>query len=133
MNGDEIYQKNWDTLYRQMQQLLSQYGKESAIDDSADYWIIDEPYGFDQHNVYALNFTILQPSIVQALQELLAEFPKWEIFVTVYMKRLGGENWPSMGLIIRQHEIIDGLRRQYFPLEYQNLQYQGSRPGTDRD
>jgi hypothetical protein len=52
--------------------------------------------------------------------------------VALYI-RGGGENWPEMGLIIRGPEIIDGLQRQYFPAEYRNLAYEGSRPGTDRD
>jgi len=33
-----------------------------------------------------------------------------------------------MGLIIRAHEIIDELRREYFPMQYQALEYEGSRP-----
>jgi hypothetical protein len=38
-----------------------------------------------------------------------------------------------MGLTIRDHEIIDGLQRQYFPREFQSIRYRGSRPGTERD
>jgi hypothetical protein len=44
-----------------------------------------------------------------------------------------GKNWPEMGLIVRSHEIVDGLRRDLFPPEYQNIHYEGSRPGTDQD
>jgi hypothetical protein len=38
-----------------------------------------------------------------------------------------------MGLYIRAHEIIDGLRREYFPEPYRSYQYDGSRPGTEDD
>jgi hypothetical protein len=41
--------------------------------------------------------------------------------------------WPQMGLIVRSHEIIDGLQRQFFPAELKTIQYDGSRRGTDRD
>jgi len=32
-------------------------------------------------------------------------------------------------LIIKPHEVIDGLRRQFFPKEYQEIKYEGSRRG----
>jgi hypothetical protein len=52
--------------------------------------------------------------------------------VAVYVPGVG-EDWPDMGLTIRAHEIVDGLQRSLFPKEFQNLRYEGSRPGTDRD
>jgi hypothetical protein len=32
-----------------------------------------------------------------------------------------------MGLTVRAHEIIDNLKRQYFPKEFQVIEYEGSR------
>jgi hypothetical protein len=63
---------------------------------------------------------------------MLREFPDWEIMIGVSMPEPAGP-WPDMGLTIRAHEIIDGLQRRYFPPEYRGIQYDGSRPGTDRD
>jgi hypothetical protein len=34
---------------------------------------------------------------------------------------------------ICSHEIIDGLQRQYFPKEFQNIEYVGARPDTVKD
>jgi hypothetical protein len=63
---------------------------------------------------------------------LVGEFSKWEIMVAVSIPG-PGELWPDMGLTVRSQEIIDGLQRGYFPVEFRDLAYEGSRPGTDRD
>lgn len=127
------YEKLWEELYRRMTKVLDQYGVEYNFRTrKGDYWIIDEPYGFDQHNVYFNKLKMFAPKIVKELQGLLKQFPGWEIFVTAYIKP-EGKSWPDMGLVIREHEIVDGLQRQYFPPEYQSIQYEGSRVGTDRD
>jgi hypothetical protein len=76
---------------------------------------------------------MLDPKIVNALRLLLREFAGWEIVIAIYVRPPEGDSWPDMGLIIREHEIIDGLQRQYFPPEYRSIQYEGSRVGTDRD
>ena len=134
MNKDvqATYEKTWESLYQRMRETLEQVGTETGFRKEGDYWIIDEPYGLNQHNVYFHDLNLLQPRIIKALQNLLSEFPAWEIFVTIAI-RPEGKSWPDMGLIIRKHEIVDGLQRQYFPAEFQNVQYEGSRQGTDRD
>jgi len=38
----------------------------------------------------------------------------------------------SMGLVISEDEITDGLQRQYFPKKYQSIEYEGSRPQGSR-
>jgi hypothetical protein len=57
---------------------------------------------------------------------LLIEYPNWEITLT--LKGSEEESRPAMGLVIRDDEIIDGLRREYLPAAFQSLQYEGSRP-----
>lgn len=132
-NPNPRYQEQWDALYEVIASTLAPYGVESATTDSGDYWIVDRPYGYDQHNVNISNLRMLDPEIVYSLQGVLKEFPGWEIFITVYVPSSERDRWPDMGLIIREHEIIDGLQRQYFPPEYQSIQYEGSRVGTDKD
>jgi hypothetical protein len=127
------YEKNWDTLYEEMGDVLSKYGVEAATRADGDYWIVDRPHGYDQQKVYFSTLKMLDPKIIYALQELLKRFSSWEIFTTVFTRPPDGDTWPEMGLIIRRHEIIDGLQRQYFPPEYQSIQYEGSRVGTDKD
>ena len=132
-NANPKYQEQWQDLYELIASTLLPYGVESATSDSGDYWIVDRPYGYDQHNVNVSNLKMLDPKIVYSLQEILRKFSGWEIFITVYIPSSEGVRWPDMGLIIRKHEIIDGLQRQYFPPEYQSIQYEGSRVGTDKD
>jgi hypothetical protein len=38
-----------------------------------------------------------------------------------------------MGLYIRPNEIIDGLQRQFFPKEFQDIEYRRARRGTAFD
>jgi hypothetical protein len=59
-------------------------------------------------------------------------FPGWELVVAVAVPG-HYDDWPDMGLYVRLHEIIDGLQRKYFPKEFQNFEYEGSRTGTERD
>lgn len=134
MNEDvqTIYEKTWEALYQRMRGALEQFGTETDFRNEGNYWIIDEPYGLNQHNVYFRDLNLLQPRVIRALQHLLSEFPTWEIFVTIAIRH-EGESWPDMGLIIREHEIVDGLQRQYFPAEFQSIHYEGSRVGTDLD
>ncbi len=69
---------------------------------------------------------LLLPHLIKGLQGLLKDYPGWEIVVAVAVKDHFYE-WPEMGLTIRANEIIDGLQRQYFPKEFQSIEYEGSR------
>jgi hypothetical protein len=68
--------------------------------------------------------------------ELLARQERAERFsapIVIAVDVPGKENeWPSMGLVVRHQEIVDGLKREYFPSEFQNIQYEGSRPMGSR-
>src|SRR5207302_657725 len=97
-----------------------------------DYWVHDSYWGYPQAKIYINNLALLRPPVIKLLQQVLADFPGWEIMVAVSV-RGSGETWPKMGLTIRAPEIVDGLQRQYFPKEFQNIEYEGSRRGTDRD
>lgn len=123
--------REWEILYRRIRRLLQQFGTES-FREHADCWIDDDNIGTKQHKIYVRNLALLSPKVVKALQQLLAPFPHWEIMVAVSVPG-PGESWPDMGLTIREHEIIDGLQRRYFPASFRHFEYAGSRPGTDRD
>ena len=130
--GEEDDQaREWELLYERVRQFLSQFGTESYR-RTADFWVHDDNWGPRQQKIYVRNLMLLRPDIVRGLQNLLAELPGWEIMVAVSVPG-PGDVWPEMGLTIRAQEVVDGLQRQYFPKEFQNLQYEGSRPGTDRD
>jgi hypothetical protein len=124
-------EKTWGLLYDQIQQVLQGYGTENPYGDG-DYWVLDDNWGVWQHKVEVHSLKMLMPPVVKSLQSILAPHPNWDIVVAVDIP--AKENlWPAMGLIIRKHEIVDGLQRQYFPKKFQSYEYEGSRRGTDRD
>jgi hypothetical protein len=128
---DEAEQeRTWSVLFDGIRDVLRQFGVEDPF-GKGDYLVVDDNYGFHGHKVEIHTLRMLNPQIVHKLRHLLEEFPGWEIVIAVGIP--GKEYWPLMGLTIRTHEIIDGLQRQYFSDEFQNLQYEGSRPGTERD
>ena len=120
----------WQRLYDRVAELLEQFGEEDGAVEG-DYWIHDSYWGYPQIKIFA-NLSMLDPSIVRQLREIIVDFPGWEIVVAV-SERGKSETWPDMGLLIRGHEILDGLQRQYLPEEFEHINYDGSRPMTDRD
>ncbi len=117
-----------DRLSKRADAVLRQHGKA----EHGDYLTFEDYWGYPQIKISISNLRLLEPAIISRLQETLDEFPGWEVVIAVAVPG-HYDDWPDMGLIIRKHEIIDGLRREYFPKEFQNLQYQGGRRGTDRD
>jgi hypothetical protein len=128
---DELRDRMWDELYRKIVALLRKYGKEEPTGDG-DYWVVDDNYGWRRHTVNIFTLKMLDPEIVAALRHLLRGLSDWEIVVALDIP--GKENlWPPMGVTIRDHEIIDGLRREFLPEPYRRLVIQGGRPGTGYD
>ncbi len=122
----------FERLYQRTENLLERFGKPDSFDGPGDYSIYGDYWGRPQVKVSVGNLELLRSHVINLLQALLTEFPGWEFVVAVVdLDHLN--DWPNMGLMVRAHEIIDGLQRQYFPLEFQNIRYEGSRPGTDRD
>jgi hypothetical protein len=123
--------ETWDLLYHWICQYVRRLGTEGVL-ETDDCWVHDDNWGSKQQKIYIRNLGLLKPTIIKSLQLMLKEFPDWEIRVAVAVPG-AGRAWPDMGLTIRAHEIIDGLQRQYFPPEYRDIRYEGSRRGTDRD
>jgi hypothetical protein len=129
--GESEQVATWEHLYHRVTDVLRRFGTEDAH-QPGDYWVHDSYWGFPQVKIFVNNLALLKPPIVKLLQQILADFPAWEIMVAVSV-RGSGEAWPDMGLTIHAHEIVDGLQRRYFPKEFQNIEYEGSRRGTDRE
>ena len=123
--------KNWEFQYQAIRDVLRTFGTENSR-RTADCWVDDDDIGTKEHKVYVRNLALLRPHVIKALQSLLGKYPDWEIMVAVSVPGMG-EPWPDMGLTIRRAEIIDGLQRRYFPKQFQDIVYEGGRPGTDRD
>jgi hypothetical protein len=117
----------WAQLYARLEKILPQFGKSDYI-GRGDYWVVDDNWGCRQHKLIITNLKMISPNIVKQLQKSLANFPNWEIVIAIDLEG-PGKLWPEMGLIVRHHEIIDDLQRQYFPKEFRNLTYHGSRRG----
>lgn len=130
-SSEDTIGETWGYFYDRLCDFMLRFGTENA-DQKADCWVDDEHFGRRQQKIYVRNLALLRPEVVTALQGLLNEFPGWEIMVAVSVPG-PGELWPDMGMTIREHEIIDGLQREYFPEEFRGFAYTGSRPGTDED
>jgi len=124
-------ERDWELIYGEISRTLERFGKEDAF-GKGDYWLVDDNWGNHQQKIEVQNLNLIKPQIVKLLQKILAPYQDWEIVVAIDVLD-HKTDWPAMGLVIRSNEIIDGLQRQYFPTEFQNFEYEGSRRGTDRD
>src|SRR5947207_15026113 len=105
----------WRILHDRITETLDRFGKKDAF-GRGDYWLVDEDLGLYRQKLEIQNLNLLQPHIIKSLQALLAGYPDWEIMFRVDV--LGKEKeWPAMGVIIHDDEIIDDLRREYLPDE----------------
>jgi hypothetical protein len=130
---DRHYEQQVETfehLTKIVNGVLEQFGFRDTYD--GDYSIYEDYWGFPQVKVSIANLKMLEPFVIQGLQQVIKAYPGWEIVVAV-VHRPNYKDWPEMGLYIRPHEIIDGLQRQYFPKEFQNIEYEGARHGTVND
>jgi hypothetical protein len=92
--------------------------------DEKDYLLVDDNLGLYKHRIEANKLELVQPVVVKSLQKLLIEYPNWEIVVALGRK--------FGGLVTRDDEIMDGLRRENLPKEFQTIEYEGSRPQGSR-
>ncbi|MDX6804608.1 hypothetical protein [Terrihabitans rhizophilus] len=104
-------QCDWLRMYRRLKRILRVFGPDDW--DLGRYWVFDENWGSNQHVVTIMDLALLSPEVITSLRRTLTDFDNWEVVIT--LDALGGESWPKMGLYLRQHEIIDGLHRSYFP------------------
>jgi hypothetical protein len=123
--------REWELLYRAIRAVLQANGREDAL-GRGDYWLLDENWGAHRHKVEVQNLALLAPSVVIALKSLLNDYSDWEITLSVD-RGDGKASMPAMGLIIRDNEIIDGLRRECLPEPCNQFAYPGSRPITEFD
>jgi hypothetical protein len=119
----------WLKLYRRIKTVLKQHGKADYEGgrEVADFFLVQDNWGGPLHQVEIHSLHMLQPPVIKSLQGLLRDYPEWEIVVRVDV--LGKEDeWSGMGLTIYADSISDALKREYFPVEYQSLAYEGAIP-----
>jgi hypothetical protein len=113
----------WAILYDKIKSVLWQYGEEDDVAEQKDFLLVDDNFGWYSHRIETNKLELVQPVVVKSLQKLLIGYPNWEIVVA-----LGSFG----GLVIRDDEIMDGLRRENLPKEFQTIEYEGSRPQGSR-
>lgn len=121
----------WNALYRQVVAVMEKFGTESAV-GRGDFWVIEDDHGLKRIGIDVFNFDLFSVTVIAELRELLANIQDWEIVLIVDMPQ-SGEEWPFMGVMIRWHEIVDGLQREYLPEEVRPPAIPGRRPGRGYD
>ena len=117
---DVEQEREWALLYGRIKAVLQQYGEEDDGGEEKDYLLLDDNLGLYRHRIETGKLELVQPVVVKSLQKLLIGYPNWEIVVAL------GRSFG--GLVIRDDEIMDGLRRENLPKEFQTIEYEGSRP-----
>jgi hypothetical protein len=122
----------FEALRDRVDKLLERFGRPDFIPGlpaQGDYSVHGDYSEYPQVVVFVHNLELLRQPAVVALQGLVREFPGWQIDLMVglwdHLK-----DWPNMGISIRANEIVDDLRREYFPTEFQDLAYEGARRGS---
>jgi hypothetical protein len=123
----------FERLSGRVERLLERFGRPDYLPGQpyGDYQVHGDYSEYPQVVVLAENLELLRTPVVRALQDLVREFPGWQIDLMVTLR--GHEDWPNMGISIRANEIVDDLQRQYFPKEFQDLTYEGARRGSVLD
>jgi hypothetical protein len=123
----------FERLCPRVDKLLERFGRPDFLPGQpyGDYHVHDDYSEYPQVVVFVENLKLMDVPVVDALQQLVKEFPGWQIDLMVTLR--GHEDWPNMGISIRADEIVDDLQRQYFPPEYQNLAYEHARRGNVLD
>jgi hypothetical protein len=119
----DLQDQEWNILFDRVSETLHRLSETIGFGDE-DYWILNDNWGHQRQEIEIRNLRLLQPFVVEALQALLADYPKWEIAIGIdVVEKFKG--WPGMGIIVRSDEIVDGLQRECLPQELQAIAYQG--------
>jgi hypothetical protein len=115
--------REWALLYDAIGAILRRFGNEDDGGEWKDYLLVEENLGLWQHRIETSNPEMVRPDVVKLLQKSLIGYPNWEIVIAA---------GSFGGLVIRDDEIIDGLRRENLPNELRTIEYEGSRPQGSR-
>lgn len=119
--SSEEVSRDWAILHERIRTALDRFGRVDPF-GKADYWLVDDDWGWFVHQVEFSNLKMLRPEVVHTLQDALADYPDW--LITVRIDISGKEGiWPGMGLFVRSDEIIDELRRDVLPPEFSEMTF----------
>lgn len=125
-NGDEReerQEREWAALHSKIVTVLDKFGRGNrAGPDDCDYWLVDDNWGWWRHQLEVQNLNLLRPEVIRLLQQLLVDFPDWEITVRADDRDYDAK-WPGMGIAIVPGRIIDDLQRDYLPESIRSFRY----------
>jgi hypothetical protein len=122
-HNEHAHERIWQSLHDKATEVLDAFGKKDYR-GRADYWIVDDDWGLDFIRIEAQNLQMLSPVVVARLKQVLVDFPGWHIAVRVDVPGTE-EAWPLMGILIFRDHVIDHLKREYLPAEFQQITYEG--------
>jgi hypothetical protein len=121
------HQRVWQRLFRKVDTILGAHGQR-GYRDGADYWIVDDDWGWDAVQVEMSNLDLLRNDLIDKLQTALRRDPDWRIMIGVY-PREKSPGAPGMGLTIYCDEIVDELQRDFLPARFRDVVF--GRLGSD--
>jgi hypothetical protein len=122
---EERLNREWTELYGRIRGALVQYGQDDM--DGGDYFVVDEIFSSYVHQIEMHKLHMLRPEVIKTLQDLLRNYPDWEIEISICVAEEGINVDPGECLTLRDDEIVDSLDRELLPKEYRDLKYEGSR------
>jgi hypothetical protein len=123
----------WQLLYERILKALRPYGDDDAFGDK-EYWVSDQIWSTKQQKVNFNVFPLLHPSVVEALRRTLTQgFEDWEIVVCIDPTPTPTGYPERTGFLIRAHEIVDGINRDWLPEEWREVTYPNMRAKRDSD
>jgi hypothetical protein len=117
--------REWDLLHDRIDDLFRRHGASqinghgNIPGELADYHLENRNSDLYRQKVTVHKPEWVRPEIIKSLQNLLIEYPKWEIIVLLEI--VGGR------VVIRDDEVLDGLRRDRLPDRCEAMIYDGSR------
>lgn len=113
------HERVWQGLYDKATEILNQFGIKDYR-DGADYWIVDDDWGWDVLQLEFQNLKMLRPSIIKLLRGLLANYPEW---MTIHVQSPEA-NAPGMGLFVYPDKIVDDLKREFLPTQFRDMKFE---------
>lgn len=101
---DRIYNEQRDVfdqqLYPRVKELMRRFGQPDYLpgQPTGDYTVHGDYGGYPEIVIFVGNLAMLRPNVVKELQQLIGEFPGWQITVTVAFVSICtiGRTWASI-------------------------------------
>ena len=81
-SADDEQGQAWEHFYKSVCNVLRRSGAEDHF-GKADYWVVDDNYGWRETHVEVHNLKMLAPAVIAHLRSLLAKDSAWQISVAV--------------------------------------------------